>query len=201
MGSLLVGQVVARVSDVAPGKFSAEETAHALSVMSGALLLVGLLRLGWIIEFIPYIPISAFVTGVSITIMSTQVPTALGIDKVNTREAPYRVMLETIRGLGRVQLDAAIGLSAIALLFFLKSFCSFMEARRPGQRRLWTSISSLRLCFTVLLFTLVSYLVHRAAPSAPHKFRIVGFIEPGASSASRDSAERRRLTRERPCRV
>lgn len=49
-----------------------------------------------------------------------------------------------------------------------------MEARKPAQRRLWTFIS-LRTTFTMLLFTLVSYLVHRNSNDNV-KFRIVGPI-------------------------
>ncbi|XP_044724178.1 sulfate permease family domain-containing protein [Hirsutella rhossiliensis] len=184
VGSLLVGQVVTRVDDAAPGRYSADETARALSLLSGAVLLfVGLFRLGWIIEFIPYIPISAFVTSASITIMSTQVPTALGIPDINTREPPYRVIINTLRSLPNVHLDAAIGLSAIVLLFAIGNFCSMMEARQPAQKRLWNFISSLRLTFTMLLFTLISFLVHRTMPPAETKFRIVGHIEQGFREA------------------
>lgn len=96
VGSLLVGQVVTRVIDGLPGQNRSEDAAHTLSLMTGILLLFfGLFRLGWIIEFIPYIPISAFVTAARITIMSTQVPAALGIPDINTREAPYRVIVNT----------------------------------------------------------------------------------------------------------
>lgn len=180
VGSLLVGQVVSQVADAAPNQYLPEQIAHALSLLAGAVLLFfGLLRLGWIIEFIPYVPISAFVTSAGITIMSTQFPTALGIPNINTREAPYRVIINTLRGLPNIHLDAAIGLSSIVLLFAIRNFCSMMERRQPGQKRLWTFLSSLRLTFTMLLFTLVSFLVHRGKPMGDNKFRIVGNIEQG----------------------
>ncbi|POR35580.1 Sulfate permease 2 [Tolypocladium paradoxum] len=185
VGSLLVGQVVSRVAEAAPGRYQPEQTAHALSLLVGAVLLFfGLLRLGWIIEFIPYIPISAFVTAAGITIMSTQFPTALGMSNINTREAPYRVIISTLQSLPNTRLDAAVGLSSIVLLFAIRSFCSMMERRQPGQKRLWTFLSSLRLTFTMLLFTLVSFLVHRGKPMEDNKFRIVGNIEQGFKRAS-----------------
>ncbi|RDA95007.1 hypothetical protein CP533_2108 [Ophiocordyceps camponoti-saundersi (nom. inval.)] len=178
VGSLLVGQVVSRVQEASPGTYKPEETAHVLSLITGMILLgFGLLRLGWIIEFIPYIPISAFVTSASITIMSTQLPVTLGIPEVDTRQPPYLVILSTLRGLGRIRLDAAIGISAIVLLFAVKGFCSAMEKRQPKYKRGWAYVSSLRLTFTMLLFTLVSYLVHRKTDEI--KFRIVGHIERG----------------------
>ncbi|RDA85401.1 hypothetical protein CP532_1946 [Ophiocordyceps camponoti-leonardi (nom. inval.)] len=183
VGSLLVGQVVSRVQEAAPDTYKPEETAHILSLVTGLILLsFGLLRLGWIVEFIPYIPISAFVTSASITIMSTQLPVALGIPKVDTRQPPYLVMISTLRGLNRVRLDAAIGLSAIVLLFVVKNFCSVMEKKQPRFKRAWAYVSSLRLTFTMLLFTLVSYLVHRNTKET--KFRIVGHIDRGFVQAA-----------------
>ncbi|KAJ6447070.1 sulfate permease [Purpureocillium lavendulum] len=185
VGSLLVGNVVSSIRESHPDQYSAPQIAHALSMLSGAVLLFfGLLRLGWIIEFIPYVPISAFVTAASITIMSTQFPVALGLQGVNTREAPYKVIISSLQKLNTMQADAAIGLSCIALLFAIKSFCSAMEVRMPNKKRLWSFLSSLRLTFAMLLFTLISYLVNRGLPKGQHKFQIVGKIEQGFKEAS-----------------
>ncbi|CAM1511656.1 Fc.00g091690.m01.CDS01 [Cosmosporella sp. VM-42] len=185
IGSLLVGQVIGSVHDSAPGEFTNDQIAHALSMMTGAVLLFfGLCRLGWIIEFIPYIPISAFVTAASITIMCTQIPTALGIHGINTHEAPYKVLINTLKALPETKLDAAIGLTAIVLLFGIRDLCSFMETRHPQRKRMWGYISSLRLTFVMLLFTLVSFLVNRGLNAEEAKFRIVGHIEPGFQRAN-----------------
>ena len=170
------------VQERQPGVYANEDIAKALSVIVGAILLfIGLFRLGWLIEFIPYVPISAFVTAASITIMSTQLPVALGISGVNTREAPYKVILNTLEGLPRTQLDAAIGLTSIALLFFIRDVCARMEIRQPTKKRMWGMISSLRLTFTILLYTFISYLVHRKSPEGESKFHIVGHIQSGKS--------------------
>lgn len=178
MGSLLVGEVIHHVNSTYPGQYTNPEIAHCLSMLAGAvLLLFGLLRLGWIIEFIPYIPISAFVTAASITIMSTQIPTVLGIPGINTREAPYRVIVNTLKGLPNVQLDAAIGLTCIFMLFAIQTFCTRMEGRQPQRKAVWSFVSSLRMTFAMLLYILVSFLVNRGKEN--HKFRIVGVIEPG----------------------
>ncbi|KAI5463836.1 sulfate transporter family-domain-containing protein [Mariannaea sp. PMI_226] len=184
VGSLLVGQVVTSVNKSAPGQFTNEEIAHALSLMAGTVLLFfGLFRLGWIIEFIPYIPISAFVTSASITIMSTQIPTALGIPNINTREAPYKVFINTFKSLPNTQLDAAVGVTSFFLLFAIKYFCSYMESHHPQQKRTWSYINSLRLTFVMLLFILISFLVNRGLPYEDAKFRIVGHIESGFQRA------------------
>lgn len=186
VGSLLVGQVVSHVQEQSPGQYSSQDVAHALSLLAGCIMLFfGIFRLGWIIEFIPYIPISAFVTAASITIMSTQIPVALGIPNINTREAPYKVLINTCQNLPKARLDAAIGIGSLVLLFALRDFCSAMEKRQPARKRMWSTLSSLRLTFTMLLFTLISFLVHRnLADSSASKFRIVGKIEAGFQAAS-----------------
>ncbi|KAG7285769.1 hypothetical protein NEMBOFW57_008063 [Staphylotrichum longicolle] len=166
-----------------PGVYSNEEIAKALSALSGIILLfIGLVRLGWIIEFIPYIPISAFVTGASITIMATQFPVVMGIRGVNTREAPYLVIINSLKRLPQTRIDAAIGLTSIALLYAIRYLCAKMEVRYPSQKKAWAMISSLRLTFTMLLYTLVSWLVNRNN-SGPSPFRIVGKIERGFKHA------------------
>jgi sodium-independent sulfate anion transporter 11 len=186
VGSLLVGQVISSVEAEKPGVYKPEEIAHALSFLCGLILLfLGFFRLGWLIEFISYIPISAFVTSASITIISTQLPTCLGISGINTREAPYKVYINTLKGLPDAKLDAAIGISSIILLFAIQEFCAKMEVRQPSKKRMWSMINSLRLTFTILLYTFISFLVHRKSSSSEsQKFRIVGKIEKGFSHAS-----------------
>ncbi|ATY62230.1 sulfate permease 2 [Cordyceps militaris] len=180
VGSLLVGQVVDRVvSKDNMLTYSNEDIARTLTLLCGIVLLFfGLLRLGWVIEFIPYIPISAFVTAASITIMATQLPTTLGISGIKNQAPPYRVIIDTLESLHKTKIDAAIGLSSIALLFGIRGFCSHMESRYPAHKRAWSFVSSLRLTFTMVLFTLISFLVNRGHADSP-KFRIVGHIERG----------------------
>lgn len=184
MGSLLVGQVIASVEAAKPGVYPPQQIAHTLSFLSGMILLfLGFFRLGWLIEFIPYPPISAFVTSASITIISTQIPICLGITGINTRESPYKVLLNTMKHLPDSGLDASIGISSIILLFAIQHVCEKMEVRQPSKKRMWSMICSLRLTFTILLFTLISWLVHRNTPGDSRKFRIVGPIEKGFSHA------------------
>lgn len=153
-------------------------------MLVGVILMgVGLLRLGWIVDFIPYVPISSFVTSACITIMSTQVPVALGIKGINTRESPYKVIINTLKGLGHSQLDAAIGISCIILLFAVRDICAKMELRQPSKKRMWATISSLRLTLAMLLYTLISFAVHGTNPGDNHKFRLVGKIEVGFKQA------------------
>ncbi|RMZ70599.1 sulfate permease 2 [Pyrenophora seminiperda CCB06] len=184
VGSLLIGSAVNSIQASHPGVYKAEEIARALSFLAGAIIFgFGILRLGFIIEFIPYIPISAFVTSASITIISTQLPAVFGISGINTREAPYKVYVNFLRGLPRMKLDAAIGITSIVLLYMIKTLCAKMEVRQPQKKKMWSLICSLRLTFTMLLYTFISYLVHRTNEKGHEKFRIVGHIQKGFSHA------------------
>ncbi|KEF52665.1 uncharacterized protein A1O9_11082 [Exophiala aquamarina CBS 119918] len=180
VGSLLVGSVISKVQDAHPDTYSNPDVARTLSFVIGAIMLpVGFLRLGWIIDIIPYIPISAFVTSASITVMSTQFPVMMGITGINTREPPYRVIIETLKGLPRTQLDAAVGISSLILLTVIRDVCAKLEVRQPARKRFWAMVSSLRLTFAMLLYTLIAWLVHRTLPKDERKFRLVGHIDSG----------------------
>ncbi|KAF4950456.1 hypothetical protein FSARC_13192 [Fusarium sarcochroum] len=180
VGSLLVGEVIAHVHEARPDTYTSVEIAKTLSFMTGLILLaVGLLRLGWLVEVIPYIPVSAFITAASMIIMCTQLPALLGIPGVNTREEPYKVLITTLRKLGDTRLDAAIGITCLVLLELAKFVFTKLEARQPARKRTWSMLSSLRLTFAMLLYTLVSYLVNRNLPEEESRFKIVGHINQG----------------------
>lgn len=175
-----MGEVITHVHEARPGKYESYEIAKNLSFITGVVLFViGLLRLGWIVEVIPYIPVSAFVTAASITIMCTQFPVMMGIPNINSREKPYQVVIKTLRRLGDTRLDAAIGLTCLVLLDVVRRVCTRMEVRQPARKRLWATISSLRLTFAMLLYTLVSWMLNRHLSEEKSRIRIVGHIEKG----------------------
>jgi solute carrier family 26 (sodium-independent sulfate anion transporter), member 11 len=89
------------------------------------------------------------------------------------------VLINTAKALPRTGLDAAIGLTCIAMLFAIRDLCACMERRQPAHKRVWSFVSSLRLTFAMLLYTLISFLVNRGLSPAEAKFRIVGHIDTG----------------------
>ncbi|ORY66529.1 sulfate permease [Pseudomassariella vexata] len=181
--SLLVGKAGTRVRDQYP-EFTPEDIAKTHAFLAGCILLVfGLLRLDWIIELIPHVAIAAFVTGAAITITLSQTPALLGIEGINSKGPAYEVFINTCKGLGRTKLDAAVGLTGLLLLALIKWYCDFMAKRQPGRVRLWNMLCSLRLTFTILLYTLVSFLVHRNISLENQKFRILGQLPTGFSHA------------------
>jgi sodium-independent sulfate anion transporter 11 len=178
--STLVGNIVIKVQKEHPD-IPAEQIARGLSVICGGVLLfIGLTRLGWIVEFIPLVAITSFMTGAAISIGVGQVPALLGISGVNTREAAYKVIINTLKGLPRAKLDAAMGLSALFLLYFIRWFCSFMSKKQANMRKFWFFMSTLRMAFVILLYILISWLVNRNVKTASKaKFKILGPVPRG----------------------
>jgi solute carrier family 26 (sodium-independent sulfate anion transporter), member 11 len=176
--STLVGSVVASVRDDYP-QYPAPVVASALALACGFIVTsIGLIRCGWIVELISLTSLSAFMTGSSITICVGQVPALLGIRGINNRESPYLVLVNTLRNLPKAQLDSAVGMSALFLLYLIRYSLAFAAGRRPRTQRLFYFISTLRTVFVILLYTMISWLVNRHHREEP-LFKILGDIPTG----------------------
>jgi len=78
--SLTVANVIKHVNSHHPGVWSSPEIATALAFITGFIVLgIGLLRIGWLVEFIPAPAVSGFMTGSAISIAAGQVPGLMGI--------------------------------------------------------------------------------------------------------------------------
>ena len=79
--SLTVAQVIKDVqTHHASEKFTGPEIATGLAFICGFIVLgIGLLRLGWLVEFISAPAVSGFMTGSAINIAAGQVPGLMGI--------------------------------------------------------------------------------------------------------------------------
>lgn len=176
--SQVTGNVVLRARDKIPD-VEGHVVASALAVIAGAIItFFGLARLGWIVEFIPLPSICAFMTGSAVNIASGQVPKLMGIKGINTREAPYKVIIETLTHLPSSKLDAALGLSALFLLYLVRGICSQLAKKQPQRAKLYFFISTLRTAFIILLYTAISAgvnLHHRDKP----KFSLLGKVPRG----------------------
>jgi len=178
--STIVGNIIISVQEEYPN-LPGEQIARSLALISGVVLLfLGLIRAGFIVEFIPLVAIGAFMTGSAISIASGQVSTMMGISGVNTREATYLVIINTLKGLPRTKLDAAMGLSALFGLYFIRWFCGFMGRRSPRFAKTWFFLSTLRMAFIVILYILTSWLVNRGISDVKQaKFKILGPVPSG----------------------
>ncbi|KKY24531.1 putative sulfate permease [Diplodia seriata] len=182
--STIVGNIVIKVQDKHPD-IPAEQVARGLSLISGAILLfIGLIRAGWIVEFIPLVAITSFMTGAAFSIAVGQVPAMMGISGINTREATYKVLINTLKKLGSSKVDAALGLSALFLLYFIRWVCNTMSERQPHRKKMWFFLSTLRMAFIILLYTMISWLSNRDISNAKEaKFKILGTVPRGFQHA------------------
>ena len=78
--SLTVAQIIQSVQRSHPNQWDGPQIATTLAFITGFIVLgIGILRLGWIVEFIPAPAVSGFMTGSAISIAAGQVPGLLGI--------------------------------------------------------------------------------------------------------------------------
>ncbi|EAQ87322.1 hypothetical protein CHGG_03941 [Chaetomium globosum CBS 148.51] len=178
--STIVGNIVINVQSSHPD-LAAETIARSLALISGIVLLfLGLIRFGFLVEFISLVAIGSFMTGSAISIASGQVPGLLGISDVNTRQPTYLVIIDTLKGLPRTKLDAAMGLSALFGLYFIRWFCNYMGRKNPRRQKMWFFLSTLRMAFIVILYILVSWLANRTVTDPKKaKFKILGPVPSG----------------------
>ena len=191
MLSTVTGNVVLKVADKLPD-VPRDITASSLAIIGGSIVLfLGLARLGWIVEFITLAAISAFMTGSAINIAAGQVPAMMGITGVKTREATYKVIINTLKHLPSSNLNAAIGLSALAMLYVIRFTCGYLAKRYPAKQRMFFFISTLRTAFVILLYVLISYLCNREhrKNGTPAIFATLGDVPRGMSSSTPHTAE------------
>lgn len=77
--SLTISQIIKHVEAHHPDRWEGPQIAITVAFICGFIVLcIGLLRLGWIVEFIPAPAVSGFMTGSAISIVAGQVPGLLG---------------------------------------------------------------------------------------------------------------------------
>lgn len=182
--SLIVGNVVLKVKKTDP-KIPGHVVASALAIVCGSIItFIGLIRMGWIVDFISLAAISAFMTGSAINIAVGQFPNLMGITGFDTRAATYKVVINSLKHLRGSKLDAAMGLTALLMLYLIRSTCNIFAKKIPSRAKFFFFLSTLRTAFVILLYTLISYLVnrhHRATKN--NRFKITGPVPRGKETA------------------
>lgn len=183
--STITGTVVLEAAKTHPN-IPGPVVASALAIMAGAIIcFIGLIRCGWIVEFISLSAISAYMTGSALNIAVGQVPALMGITGFSNRDATYKVVINILKHLGRTKVDAAMGLTALAMLYMIRSACDYGARKVPHRAKTFFFISTLRTAFVILLYTLISWLVnrhHRATKD--HVFQILGAVPRGFKAAA-----------------
>ncbi|KAK9696801.1 hypothetical protein K7432_012275 [Basidiobolus ranarum] len=171
---LLVGSVIGTVSE--NGAYNPVTVAVALCFLGGLVTLVmGLLRLGIILDFIPNSVIAGFTSGAAATIVLGQVKNLLGVPNVNGNDPSYVILLNLVKNLMNASwTDSFIGLSSILILVIF-----LIIRKKLGQRSLgWDIFGTAGNAFCVVLFTFISYLIN-CNRGADHAFSIVGDVPGG----------------------
>ncbi|KAF3184732.1 Sulfate permease 2 [Orbilia oligospora] len=178
--STLVGNIVLKAEETHP-EFTRPQVASALALICGCIVFaIGILRLGFVVDYIPLPAIAAFMTGSALNIAMGQIPGLFGIPSsiVNNRAETYKVFINFWKHIGSAKLDAAMGLSALAMLYIIRIVANRMAKRFPNYKRTWFFISTLRTAFVILLYTMISWLVNRHRRSKP-AFRILQKVPKG----------------------
>ncbi|EEH47952.2 uncharacterized protein PADG_04036 [Paracoccidioides brasiliensis Pb18] len=181
--STLVGHVVIKVKKAHP-EIPGHVIASALAVICGGIVtFIGLIRCGWIVDFIPLTAITAFMTGSAISIAAGQVPSMMGMSGFNTRDTTYKVIINTLKHLPDTKIDAAMGLTALFLLYLIRWACSYGAKRNPSRKKLFFFLATLRTVVVILLYVMVSWLVNRHHRKKP-TFKILGNVPRGFQHAA-----------------
>ncbi|CAF9908918.1 MAG: Sulfate permease 2 [Alectoria fallacina] len=183
--STVTGTVVLEAAKTHP-HIPGHVVASALAVIDGAIIcFIGLIRCGWIVDFISLAAISAYMTGSALNIAVGQVPALMGITGFSNRDATYKVVINILKHLGRTKIDAAMGLTALAMLYMIRSACNFGARKVPHRAKTFFFISTLRTSFVILLYTMISWLVNRHhRPTKDNIFAILGTVPRGFKAAA-----------------
>ncbi|KAI1085293.1 sulfate permease [Whalleya microplaca] len=179
----IVNKAKTEIPDV-PGHI----VASALAIIIGGIVtFLGLARLGWIVDFIPLPSIAAFMTGSGINIAVGQVPTMMGMNtpkkRFSTRDATYLVIINTLKNLRYTTIDAAMGLTALLMLYIIRETCTFLAKKYPQREKLLFFISTLRTAFVILLYTGISAGVNVYRRTHP-LFSVLGEVPRGFQHAA-----------------
>ncbi|PKY04883.1 putative sulfate transporter [Aspergillus campestris IBT 28561] len=182
--STLVGTVVLdakeKMPDVPP-----HVVASAMAVICGGIVcFMGLIRIGFIVDFIPLPAISAFMTGSALNICSGQVKDLLG-EKADfsTRGPTYLIIIDTLKNLPSAGVDAAMGVSALAMLYIIRAGCNFGARKHPTRAKIFFFLSTLRTVFVILFYTMISAAVNLHRRDDP-LFKTLGVVPRGFQHAA-----------------
>ncbi|KAF9569168.1 hypothetical protein EC968_002676 [Mortierella alpina] len=156
--SLITGELVAQLAD----HYSPAQVAGMSCLAVGALtMILGVFRLGIVLDFFPSTVLVGYTTGAAATIVVSQIPKWIGVSGVNTREPPLQILLNTFRAMSTLSwLDLLFGILSMMTLVGLGS-----AVDRWGRGRFSIQMIKISRFFIVtVLATWCSFMVHMGAP-------------------------------------
>lgn len=157
--SLQVGKVVAKVQEKDGDKYSAAEIATFLSLICGGIsAAIGLLRLGFILEFISMPAVMGFMSGSAFNIIVGQVPSLMGYGSaVNTRNSSFYSVVHTLKNLGLTNVNAAFGLGPLFILYLWKFGTEWGSKRYPSKKLYFFYFQQLRNAVVIIVATAICW--------------------------------------------
>lgn len=177
--SALTGSVVEAVHTTHP-EYELHTIASALALIAGCIVIaLGMCRLGFIVDFIPLPALAAFMTGSALNIAMGQIPVMMGNNKYfDTRASTYLVFGNFWKNIHHSNLNAALGLTSLFLLYLIRFLCAVAAKRYPRREKLFFFINTLRSVFVILLYLLISWLINRQNPGKP-RTAVLGAVPRG----------------------
>lgn len=187
--SLQVGKVVAKVQDKYGDKYSGPEIATFLSLICGGIsAAIGLLRIGFILEFISMPAVMGFMSGSAFNIITGQVPGLLGYNSlVNTKKSSFYTVVHTLKNLKHGNINAAFGIVPLFILYTWKFSCDFLGKRYPKKKMWFFYLQTLRNAIVIIVATAISWGVvyphvkNSKVPKKKFKYKIqtIGVVPSG----------------------
>ncbi|KAK2599944.1 hypothetical protein QQS21_005328 [Conoideocrella luteorostrata] len=150
---LLTAEAVESLSEEG---YRATEIASAVAFMVGIYALaIGLLKLGFLLDFVSAPVLTGWISAVAIVIGLGQVGSLVGLD---TPSGTAEIIRAVLGHLGRIQpLTLCIGFTSIAVLVFFEQV-----GKRWGKKNKYIKfMATSRAVIVLVIFTLISYLCNR----------------------------------------
>lgn len=178
---LLTAEVV---EDLTKEGYSAAAVASAVAFMVGVYLLaVGILKLGFLLDFVSGAVLSGWISAVALVILLGQVDSLVGLD---AGSGTATIIRDVLGNLDKIQpLTLAIGFTSIAMLLALEKVGKIW-----GKKNKWLKIlSTSRAVVVLVLYTLISYLVNRGREVEDYKWDVTkvnthGLLAPKAHDST-----------------
>lgn len=153
---------------------------------------VGVLRLGFLVEFISLNAVAGFMTGSAFNIIWGQVPALMGYSKlVNTRVATYKVAINSLKHLPDTKLDAVFGLIPLFILYVWKWWCGTYGpklaerhlAHDPRKKKALLAFyfyaQAMRNAVIIIVFTAISWRITRNKSTKNQPIKVLGTVPSG----------------------
>ncbi|KAI1310287.1 hypothetical protein EDD11_003756 [Mortierella claussenii] len=156
--SLITGELVAELT----GRMTPPEVAAISCLCVGALtFILGVLRLGIILDFFPTTVLVGYTTGAAATIVIQQIPKWLGVPGINNRAPVYTIIITMFQAISTLSwLDLVFGLVGFFILITIG-----LSVDRWGRGRFSIQLIKISRFFIVtVLATVASYIINKDAP-------------------------------------